>query len=598
MPNTNTSDQTLALAALLQAASPDALETIERALDTAMEDPADPNRVDLSHLWAPQPGPQTDAYYSQADDLFYGGAAGGGKSDLLLGLALTKHQRSVLYRKEITQCQDFVDRLTSDVLKTDKGYRSQPPMWDLSAVTGVLGHKLSFGGISAPGDEQKYKGRPNDLIAYDETVDFTEYQIRFLSTWNRTTRPGQRCRVVMASNPPAPRSARKSAGVSGLWLIDYFAPWLDPNYRDPAGLGRPEPGELRWYVRLPGHRKDVEHPDGVPFRAPNPNLPKGNGIGEQGDMSTWLPCIPRSRTFIPAKVHDNVYLRGTNYLSTLHSLPEPLRSIMLDGDFTQALTDQPMSLFKAAWVRDAVARHNALDGLDPSQHPKQTHDMTALGLDVARGGADNTVAAPRYGAYYDDIKTIPGVQTPDGPAAAAFAVRHVRDSATVVVDGIGVGGAAYDHLNKTLGVACRAYIGSSKGTRRDRTGKFGFVNYRSQCYWRFQEALDPSTPVDVQLPDDPDLVAELLAHSYEVISGRIKVIPKERVMEILNRSPDKADAVVMAWSEPDDASSLGSGRMQSVKVPENVAHLPPRRNNTSARAPMRGPIDYGKDRTI
>ena len=36
--------------------------------------------------WVPQPGPQQQAFESQADILFYGGAAGGGKTDLLLGL--------------------------------------------------------------------------------------------------------------------------------------------------------------------------------------------------------------------------------------------------------------------------------------------------------------------------------------------------------------------------------------------------------------------------------------------------------------------------------------------------------------------------------
>lgn len=42
-------------------------------------------------LWVPQPGPQTMAYYSQADIIFYGGAAGGGKTALLMGLSLTAH---------------------------------------------------------------------------------------------------------------------------------------------------------------------------------------------------------------------------------------------------------------------------------------------------------------------------------------------------------------------------------------------------------------------------------------------------------------------------------------------------------------------------
>ena len=42
------------------------------------------------------PGPQTDAYVSKADMLLYGGAAGGGKSFLAMGLAAQEHQHSII----------------------------------------------------------------------------------------------------------------------------------------------------------------------------------------------------------------------------------------------------------------------------------------------------------------------------------------------------------------------------------------------------------------------------------------------------------------------------------------------------------------------
>ena len=38
--------------------------------------------------WIPNPGPQTDAYFSKAFITLYGGQAGGGKSDLELGLGV------------------------------------------------------------------------------------------------------------------------------------------------------------------------------------------------------------------------------------------------------------------------------------------------------------------------------------------------------------------------------------------------------------------------------------------------------------------------------------------------------------------------------
>jgi hypothetical protein len=46
--------------------------------------------------WVPNPGPQTQAFLCEADELFYGEEAGGKKTDLGMGLALTEHKRSLL----------------------------------------------------------------------------------------------------------------------------------------------------------------------------------------------------------------------------------------------------------------------------------------------------------------------------------------------------------------------------------------------------------------------------------------------------------------------------------------------------------------------
>src|SRR5437764_7175050 len=50
--------------------------------------------------WVPNPGPQAQAFLCEADELFYGGEAGGGKTDLGIGLALTAHKRSLLLRRQ------------------------------------------------------------------------------------------------------------------------------------------------------------------------------------------------------------------------------------------------------------------------------------------------------------------------------------------------------------------------------------------------------------------------------------------------------------------------------------------------------------------
>src|SRR3954449_11912436 len=51
-------------------------------------------------------------------------------------------------------------------------------------------------------DKQRFKGDPHDPIVFDEGTDFLESQYRFIIGWNRSTDPKQRCRVIVASNPP------------------------------------------------------------------------------------------------------------------------------------------------------------------------------------------------------------------------------------------------------------------------------------------------------------------------------------------------------------------------------------------------------------
>ncbi len=57
----------------------------------------------------PNIGPQTEAYVSDADEVFYGGGAGGGKSALLCGLAIEDHGKSIIFRREYPQIKGLVD---------------------------------------------------------------------------------------------------------------------------------------------------------------------------------------------------------------------------------------------------------------------------------------------------------------------------------------------------------------------------------------------------------------------------------------------------------------------------------------------------------
>lgn len=453
----------------------------------------------MGRVWMPLVGPQTEALNSKADILFYGGAAGGGKTDLICGAALTQHIRTIIFRREGTQLQGIYQRL-DEILGSRDGFNSQDRVWRYDDKL------LEFGSCPNLGDENRYQGRPHDLIAFDEITHFLEFQFRFLMGWNRTTTDGQRCRVICSGNPP-------TSG-EGEWVIDYWAPWLKGDHPNPA-----KPGELRWFATVDG--KDIEVEGAEPFE-------------HNGEL-----IKPLSRTFIPSRIGDNPFLVASGYMSTLQSLPEPLRSQMLHGDFHAGGEDDPWQVIPETWVRQAQERwsDNALKG-----------EMSSLGVDPARGGADETVVAARYDNWYAPLIAKPGVETPDGPSVAAIAIGAARNDAPIHVDSIGVGGSVVDHLKGTNVVP----VDWRKGTEeKDKaTGKLRFKNQRSLHWWRMREALDPDSGRDIQLPPDDKLRRDLCAPHFSVAGGKdgavIVIEQKEVTQKRIGRSPDRGDAVVMA----------------------------------------------------
>ena len=124
--------------------------------------------VQFLPCWQPLPGPQALAYTSQADIIGYGGAAGGGKTDLACGKALTQHRQIMILRREATQLTGIIDRLKALVGHSD-GYNGAEKIWRMAD-----GRQIEFGSVPNAGDWTKYQGRPHDLLVFDEAANFRE----------------------------------------------------------------------------------------------------------------------------------------------------------------------------------------------------------------------------------------------------------------------------------------------------------------------------------------------------------------------------------------------------------------------------------------
>lgn len=447
--------------------------------------------------WKPLPGPQTKAFHCEADELYYGGQAGGGKTDLLLGLAGTSHHRSIIFRRVFKEFRELIER-SREVLDSIGSYNESLHIWRLND-----GRMIELASIDHPKQLGSYKGRPHDLKAWDEVSEFTELMFRFVNAWNRTTRQGQRCRVVATGNPPT--------NAEGEWIIRYWGPWLDEQYPHPA-----KPGELRWFANVDG--KDVECGK-KPFR-------------HKGEL-----IVPRSRTFIPAKLSDNPYLEKTGYRAVLQGLPEPLRSQMLYGDHSIGQADDARQVIPTAWIKAAQARWT---------EERPTCAMTAMGVDPARGGTAQMVIAPRYRNWFAPLIKHPGKTVPDGLTAATLVANEVQARAIVNIDIGGIGTSPYDSIVALKTIRVFGLNGAEASDETDKSELLHFANKRAEWYWKLREALDPMSGEDIALPPDPELLADLCAPRFEVKARGIQIESKDDIIRRLGRSPDCGDAVVYA----------------------------------------------------
>lgn len=455
--------------------------------------------------WQPQPGPQTEAYESEADIIGYGGAAGGGKSDLALGFAGTKHHRSVIFRRVFPLLEGLEAR--SREIFNPVALDSQKDLYNesLHRWRFANGATLRFAAIQYEHDKKNFQGRPFDLYVFDEATEFTESQVRFVIGWNRTTLPNQKCRVLLTFNPPMDEQ--------GEWVVRFFAPWLDSTHRNPA-----QDGELRWFAMVEG--KEVECENGTSFKH-----------GEE-------LITPKSRTFFHAKLSDNPLLERTGYGSTIDAMPEPIRSL-LKGKFGAYKEVDPFQVIPAAWVIAAQKRWQA-------RAQEQHGQMTAIGVDVARGGRDQTVFAPLYLDRFEQLQKFPGASTPDGKTVALLLKEHIgQHTPNIGIDVLGVGGSVYDHM-VAKGTQVYGVNFGAGSEETDRSRKFEFANLRAEAYWKLREALDPDYGATLELPPDKELLGDLCSPKWKVRTGRIYIESKDEIIKRLNRSPDCGDAVAIA----------------------------------------------------
>jgi len=242
--------------------------------------------------------------------------------------------------------------------------------------------------------------------------------------------------------------------------------------------------------------------------------------------------LPEFLEGIAAKSHSgNIY---PPLLPGYYKVMEAAFSYMVLGQYPSQSIRQ---LISKDWIAKARSRWDVYVAEHGETPPAYTFGV--MGQDVAEYGSDSNSACKRYGGYVARITTWDGMDIISSSERGAVEAQGML----INVDATGVGSGVGPNIRKLGGKAVDVKV-ASKPTERTELGEFYIL--RDQLWWACREWLRTG---DAMLPPDETLIEELSIPTYEVQNGKIRVMKKDTMRELLKRSPDKADSLVLTFYE-------------------------------------------------
>lgn len=193
-------------------------------------------------IWSPQPGPQTELLRCPVEDVMFGGARGGGKSDALLGdwlrhrATANGHARGMLIRKTMPQLEELIARSRELFPALGGSWSAGKKTWRFQG-----GDTLKMRWLEREADADNYQGHQYTWIGVDEA-----------GTWED---PGaiDKLRATLRSPHGIPCVMRLTANPGGLGHQ-----WLKERYIAPAEPFRRhyDASKRVWRVFIPSRVQD------------------------------------------------------------------------------------------------------------------------------------------------------------------------------------------------------------------------------------------------------------------------------------------------------------------------------------------------------
>lgn len=202
----------------------------------------------------------------------------------------------------------------------------------------------------------------------------------------------------------------------------------------------------------------------------------------------------------------------------------PLYISRVKGEFPEQGED---TLIPLSWIERAQQRQ--LKPMEPVE----------LGVDVARFGSDETVIALRRGPV---VRLMGTYSHEDTMVTTGRIVRALSETGASVakVDVVGLGAGVVDRLKEQKKPVREMNAAEAAGDPER------FANRRAEWYWALRERFQEG---DIDLDPDEELAAQLSSIKYKIDSrGRIQIESKEDMKKRGLPSPDRADAVMLAFA--------------------------------------------------
>ncbi len=216
----------------------------------------------------------------------------------------------------------------------------------------------------------------------------------------------------------------------------------------------------------------------------------------------------------------------------------PLWIAKVLGEFP---TDHPWSVIR---LTDLYACQIAAPRTDEERTPVE------LGVDPA-GGGDETVIRERRGMVAGREWT----ERSDRPETISRLILHAiraTGATSVKIDSIGIGAGLVGEMRNLRQTGAHGADIIAVNVAERATEPNTYFNLRSQLWWEVGRLAAEQRLMDLSRMENADrAVGQLLEPRYSHdLKGRIKVEPKDDLRKRLGRSPDNAEALLLAYYQP------------------------------------------------